>query len=198
MADPTFFPEEEAPDLRHIRSEILKYRTTAYMNDRERAAFLGLPEGCRMRENAKILHPEKFTCGKNVWIGEGAILDAQGGLEIGDNSQIGLSVMIWSHSTHRQALAGETGQSKEHIRYIPTKIGSNTFIGGPSVIGPGVTVGDGVIISPLSFVERDLPDGSVYSNRLVANETEKEIRDLKSALDELRAEVANLQGSRDA
>ena len=194
MVEPTYFPEGEPPDLQHIRSEILKYRTTAYMNDRERAAFLGLPAGCRMRENAKILHPEKFTCGKNVWIGEGAILDAQGGLEIGDNSQIGLSVMIWSHSTHRQAMVGETGRSKDQIRYLPTKIGSNTFIGGPSVIGPGVTVGDGVIISPLSFVERDLPDGSVFSNRQVADETQKEIHELRSALDELRAEVADLRG----
>ena len=92
--DPRYFPEQEPEDLEHIRSEILRYRSTFLMNDRERAHFLGLPEGCRIRENAKILHPDLFKCGTDVWIGEGAILDAQGGLEVGDNTQIGLSVMV--------------------------------------------------------------------------------------------------------
>ena len=188
-----FFPEQESEDLEHIRSEILRYRSTFLMNDRERARFLGLPAGCRIRENAKILNPDRFTCGTDVWIGEGAILDAQGGLEIGDNTQIGLSVMVWSHTTHLQALAGETGKNKDLIAYTPTRIGSNTFIGGPSVIGPGVTIGDGVIISPLSFVERDLPDGAVYSNNRFRRHTERDIEALQEEMQELRAEVARLQ-----
>lgn len=188
-----YFPEQEKEDLQHIRSEILRYRTTELMNDRERARFLGLPDGCRIRENAKILRPENFTCGTNVWIGEGAVLDAQGGLEIGDNTQIGLSVMVWSHTTHLQALAGETGRRKESIKYTSTKIGSNSFIGGPSVIGPGVTIGDGVIVSPLSFVERDLPDGAVYSNNRFRRTTERDLETLVSELTELRAEVAALR-----
>ena len=81
-----YFSEDESADLAHIRSEILRYRSTALMNDRERAEFLGLPDGCRIRENPNILNPDKFVCGTNVWIGEGAILDAHGGLEIGDNT----------------------------------------------------------------------------------------------------------------
>jgi acetyltransferase-like isoleucine patch superfamily enzyme len=189
-----YFPEQESEDLEHIRSEILRYRSTSLMNDRERARFLGLPAGCRIRENAKILNPDRFTCGTDVWIGEGAILDAQGGLEIGDNTQIGLSVMIWSHTTHLQALVGETGKSKDKIAYTPTKVGSNTFIGGPSVIGPGVTIGNGVIISPLSFVERDLPDGAVYSNNRLRRHAERDLANLQLEVDELRSEVARLRG----
>ncbi len=180
-----YFPEDEPDDLAHIRSEILRYRATSLMNDRERAQFLGLPEGCRMRENAKILRPERFVCGTHVWIGEGAVLDAQGGLEIGDNTQIGLSVMVWSHTTHKQALAGETAQDKRLIDYKPTRIGSNCFIGGPSVIGPGVTIGDGVIVSPLSFVETDLPDGSVYSGRRIRGESDMRIEALERQVAEL-------------
>jgi acetyltransferase-like isoleucine patch superfamily enzyme len=180
-----YFPEQEGAELSHIRSQILTYRSTALMNDRERAAFLGLPEGCRIRENAKILNPERFVCGTNVWIGEGAVLDAQGGLEIGDNTQIGLSVMIWSHTTHSQALAGETGRDKSKIVYKPTKIGSNTFIGGPSVVGPGVTIGTGVIVSPLSFVERDLDDGAVYSNNKLMKGLLDRVAHLETAVQRL-------------
>jgi len=185
-----YFPEDEPDDLAHIRSEILRYRATSLMNDRERAQFLGLPEGCRMRENAKILRLERFVCGTHVWIGEGAVLDAQGGLEIGDNTQIGLSVMVWSHTTHKQALAGETAQDKRLIDYKPTRIGANCFIGGPSVIGPGVTIGDGVIVSPLSFVETDLPDGSVYSGRQIRGESDMRIEALERQVAELARRVA--------
>jgi acetyltransferase-like isoleucine patch superfamily enzyme len=189
-----YFPEFEEEDLAHIRSEILRYRTTFLMNDRERARFLGLPEGCRIRENAKILRPDRFTCGTHVWIGEGAVLDAQGGLEIGDNTQIGLNVMVWSHTTHEQAIAGETGQSKDRITYTPTRIGSNTFIAGPSVIGPGVTIGDRVIVSPMSFVDRDLPDGAVYSNNRRRRESDRRIEVLEAEVAELRALLEQVRG----
>jgi acetyltransferase-like isoleucine patch superfamily enzyme len=181
-----FFAEDEAPDLRHIRSEILRYRTTDLMNDRERAAFFGLPQGCRMREGAKIIHPEKFTCGTHVWIGENAILDAQGGLSVGDNSVIASHVMVWTHTTHRQAVAGQTSQDKSLIRYEPTSIGANTFIGGPSVIGLGVTIGDGVIVSPMSFVEEDLADGTVYSNNRRRDDLEQRVAALEAEIAALR------------
>lgn len=187
-----YFPEDESA-LARIRSEILRYRSTVLMNDRERAEFLGLPEGCRIRENAKILSPENFACGTNVWIGEGAILDAQGGLEIGDNTQIGLSVFIWSHSTHMQAIAGETAQDNRLIEYKPTRIGSNCFIAGPSVIAPGVTIGDRAIISPLSFVEEDVPPRGIVSNRAVRRADEKRLASLESEIEQLRERLSQIE-----
>src|SRR5215470_115724 len=83
-----------------LRSQILERFTAELMTDVERARLFGLPEGCRMRERTKILAPEKLRCGKHLWIGEGAVLDAQGGLEIGDHTQISGGVMIWTHSSH--------------------------------------------------------------------------------------------------
>ena len=62
-----------------LRKQILTYSMSSVMTDDERAKLLGLPKGCRIRENAKILCPENFRCGEYVWIGEGAILDASGG-----------------------------------------------------------------------------------------------------------------------
>jgi len=156
MFDPNVDPQ--------LREQILTYHLADLLTDVERARLLGLPAGCRIRERAKILCPEKLSLGKNVWIGEGAVLDAQGGLSIGDNTQIGLNVLVWSHTSHEQAIRGDTGSpNKEGIRYKETKIGKNCFIAGPSVIGPGVAIGDGVIVGPLTFVDRDVPDGGVVS-----------------------------------
>jgi len=109
-----------------------------------------------------------------------------GGLEIGDYTQVGLYVMLWSHSTHKQALASETGISKEKIEYKETKIGKHCFIAGHSVISAGVTIGDGVIVAPMSFVDRDLPDGTVFSNNRRMRDLEKEVRLLKKEVEKLK------------
>ena len=171
-----------------LRNQILAYSMTDVLTDRERARFLGLPDGCRMRERAKILAQDKLTIGRHVWIGEGAVLDAQGGLTIGDYTQIGLNVMIWSHSSHKQALASHTGTSPEGIEYKPTKIGSSAFIAGPSVIAPGVTIGDRVVVSPLSFVDRDLPDDAVFS-------PSRDLRELRATVSRLEEMLGELLGS---
>jgi len=189
--------DETTPEA--LRNQILADHMTAVLTDRERARFLGLPEGCRIRERAKILAPEKLTLGRNVWIGEGAVLDAQGGLTIGEYTQIGLNVLIWSHTSHiearfggrKQGMTPDGATGRGGIQYQPTKIGSHVFIAGPSVIAPGVTIGDRVIISPLSFVDRDLPDHAVFS-------PSRDLRLLEDKVMHMEATVAMLlaQGQR--
>jgi acetyltransferase-like isoleucine patch superfamily enzyme len=171
----------------YIRSQINLYNSTANMTDRERAMALGLPEGCRIREGAKILCPENFSCGRNVWIGEGAILDAQGGLSIGDFTQVGSGVMVWSHTSVLQALAGETCTSGALIRYKPTSIGSRCWIGGPSVIYPGVKIGDGVAVMPLSVVDKDIPSGKLVTDN-------QNLKQCRNRMDELEARLRELEG----
>jgi acetyltransferase-like isoleucine patch superfamily enzyme len=166
------FDPETNQKLRH---QILTYFMTSIMTDTERAKVLGLPEGCRVREGAKILNIENFTCGEHVWVGEGAILDAQGGLSVGSHTQIGLNVMVWSHTSHWQALQGQTGTGRKNISYKPTKIGERCFIGGPSVIMPGVTIGNKVLVAPMSVVEHDLADGTISTgtNRIISQLEER-------------------------
>lgn len=146
-----------------IREQILKYQASFCMSDVERAQFLGLPAGCRIRENAKIISQERLVIGENCWIGEGAVLDASGGLSVGSNTSIGLGVYLWTHDSHKLNVRGmNTSQSKDLIRRRPTSIGKNCFIGGPSVVMPGVSVGDGCVIGPMSVVYEDLAPGTVY------------------------------------
>ena len=88
-----YFDPGEAEELVAIRSEILRYRSTALMNDRERAEFLGLPEGCRMRENAKILNPQSFVCGTYVWIvDEAANTVSQRSVTTGELDRSGIQI----------------------------------------------------------------------------------------------------------
>jgi len=176
-----FDPETQS----QLRNEIMSRCTAELMTDRERAAFYGLPHGCRVRERVKILAFEKLKCGQNVYFGEGALIDAQGGITIGDNCQIGINAVLATHTSHLQALAGETGISRDKIIYKPIRIGRNCFIAGPSVIGPGVTIGDGVVIAPMSYVDHDVPDHSYVNPHIELRKMRRDIAAIKKTLERL-------------
>ncbi len=181
-----------------LRNQILTYHISNVLTDRERAKLLGLPEGCRIRENAKIISPENLKCGKNVWIGEGAILDASGGLEIGDNTQIGTYALIWTHTSRYQAISGETNISKDKIIRKPTKIGKNCFIGGPSVIYPGVTIGDCVTVLPMSVVNKDVSTNSTVGGSPIGKlkDLERRVEGLERMVEELEKKIERLNGQK--
>lgn len=146
---------------RRLRKELLTRLLAQVMTDDERAALYSLPAGCRVRENAKILSPEEFKCGENVWVGEGAIIDASGGLEVGQHTTIGSGCYVWSHSSVLSSLMMDNSSGNSYILRRKTKIGSGTFIGGPSVVYPGVTIGSRCVVLPMSVVTDDVPDGTM-------------------------------------
>lgn len=146
-----------------LRKSILERFVGLTMTDDERAALMGLPTGCRIRENAKIISPENLICGENVWIGEGAILDASGGLEIGSHTSIGLSVFVWTHSSYLTNLTMQNFSGSPLIERKSTKIGSGCFLAGPTTILHGVTIGDKCIILPMSVVNKDIPSYSMVA-----------------------------------
>jgi len=166
----------------NLRKQILMYHISSVMTDDERAHLLGLPIGCRVRENAKIISPEKFKCGKYVWIGEGAILDASGGLEIGDHTSIGLYVLVWSHSSYLTNVTLNNISGSPLIERKPTKIGKGCFIAGHSVIYPGVTIGNKVVVLPMSAVTEDIP-----GNCVVGGVPARKVKDLEE--EEIQREV---------
>lgn len=154
MTDDLFSKDERASSLRPY---VLRQAMGQYLTDDERARLWGLGEGCRMRENAKIISPENFECGQYVWIGEGAILDASGGLKVGDHTSIGLYVMVWSHTSFLANLMGDNAPGSKYITRERTQIGGRCFIAGQSVIYAGVSVGEGSMVLPMSVVTKDVP-----------------------------------------
>lgn len=146
---------------RRLRPDILHRLLCLVMSDDERARDLGLPEGCRVRESAKIISPSRLVCGQHVWIGENAIVDASGGMEIGEHTTIGTGALVWSHTSVLSSLLGQNQPGNRWIRRAYTRIGKHSFVGGPSVINPGVTIGERCVILPMSVVTADVPDGTM-------------------------------------
>ena len=89
--------------------------------------------------------------GVNVKISRRAVLDYSRnprGIHIGDNSMITGNVIMLAH---------------DHVRGITTDtyIGNHVFVGGGSIVMPGVRIGNHVIVGAGSVVTKDVPDNSV-------------------------------------
>ncbi len=155
-----FFDDERS---NRLRPGILTDLVGQYMNDQERARLYGLPETTRIRERAKVISPDRLTLGDHCWIGEGAVLDASGGMEIGEHTSIGLNCLIFTHSSWLSNMMLENHSGSDLIERKPVRIGKGCFIGGNSVIMPGVTIGDFATVQPLSVVAKDVPERSLVA-----------------------------------
>jgi acetyltransferase-like isoleucine patch superfamily enzyme len=70
-------------------------------------------------------------------------------ISIGSNSIIGYNTTILAH----EYLIDE-------YRLGDVKIGSGVMVGANSTILPGVTIGDGAVVSAATLVNRDVPPGA--------------------------------------
>ena len=70
-------------------------------------------------------------------------------IEVGDNSIIGYNTTILAH----EYLIDE-------YRLGDVKIGNHVLIGANSTILPGVTIGDGVVVSAATLVHKNVPAGA--------------------------------------
>lgn len=106
-----------------------------------------------------------FKCdyGKNIYIGENfyanfdcIILDVCD-VTIGDNCLFAPRVCIYT-ATH-PVNPDERMSMLEYGK--PITIGNNVWIGGNSVVNPGVNIGNNVVIASGSVVVKDIPDNAV-------------------------------------
>ncbi|WP_236790135.1 DapH/DapD/GlmU-related protein [Amycolatopsis sp. GM8] len=150
-----FFDDERS---NRLRPQILTDLVGQYLNDAERARFLGLPASTRIRDRAKIISPEHLRLGEHCWIGEDAVLDASGGLMIGEHTSIGVGALVFTHSSWLANMMLENHSGSDLIERTPVSIGKGCFIGGHVVVMPGVTIGDFVTVQPNSVVAKDVPE----------------------------------------
>jgi acetyltransferase-like isoleucine patch superfamily enzyme len=119
-------------------------------------------EKTRISDTVYFYHPEAIRIDDNVFIWHYTILDGTGGLEIGEGTQIGAWVGIFTHSSHiairLYGMHYQNVPESEKIGYpiAPVKIGKYVFVGAGSKILPGVSLGNGALISAGSIVNRDV------------------------------------------
>lgn len=107
-----------------------------------------IKEGKPTKWNWIVQGVKNFELGRGTDIGAFTYINAENGVAIEDNVQIGGGVKIYSVST----IGGKKGK---------VVLKKNCKIGANSVIMPGVTIGENSIVGALSFVNKDVPDNVV-------------------------------------
>jgi len=107
-----------------------------------------IEEGKLTKYNWLVRHIEGFVLGKNTDIGAFSYIQAEKGVVIEDEVQIGSHCSIYSISTIDEK------EGKVVLK-------KNCKIGSHSIIMPGVTIGENSVIGAFSFVNKDIPPNVV-------------------------------------
>lgn len=130
-------------------------------------------------EIVNIIPPFHCDYGSNIEIGENffanynfIVLDVAKVI-IGDNAQIAPNVAIYTagHPLHPEM------RNTGYEYGVSVTIGDNVWIGGNTVILPGVNIGDNVVIGAGSIVGKDIPDNMIAVGnplRLIREITEED------------------------
>lgn len=118
---------------------------------------------CRFGGNL-VLRTHKggqILLGNDVEIGDYVIVQANSAVEVGEGAYIGPYAVLRDTNHHFQG-------SEMHWRLMPhitepIRIGKGCYIGSGSYVMPGVTIGDGAVIAPMSVVHRDVPALEVWA-----------------------------------
>lgn len=159
--------DPELLELYHrARKLILDYNTCNSRDLERRSELLSQLLG-KLEKGVWIETPFFCDYGVNIEIGENTFVNTNcmflddNKITIGKNGLIAPYVQIYT-ATHPLKASDRIYQDGDSTRYHtstkPVNIGDNVWIGGNSVIFPGVTIGNNVTIGVGSVVTKDIPD----------------------------------------
>lgn len=97
--------------------------------------------------------------GNGVFIGPGTVMYGHGGITIGDRTLIAMKTSILS-SEHTVPSRSKYIRDMPDKR-MPTRIGTDVWLGAGVVVLGGVSIGDGCVVGAGAVVTKDLPDYSI-------------------------------------
>lgn len=129
---------------------LLQHLNTSCLNKKQIHQLLSEIFGYPVNESNKILLPFYSDYGRNIKLGNNTFISCnvtmadRGGIQIGNNVEIG---------------PGTTLLTVDGERVGPIKIESNVQIGGNVMILPNVHIGANVTIGAGSIITHDIPEG---------------------------------------
>lgn len=167
--------DEELLNMYHVSKKLLAEFDNTPSTDGKRKfeilteLFGGIGEG--------VWIEKAFFCdyGKNIFIGKGTFISYNcvfiddNYMKIGENALIGPAVQIYT-ATHpvavKERIITKPDGSTAYTTFTkPVNIGNNVWVGGGTVICPGVSIGNNSVIGAGSVVTKDVPSGCIaYGN----------------------------------
>ena len=115
------------------------------------AGFCWISQGCTLSNSYGLSIGRNFVTNRNL------LLDAIGGIEIGDDASIGPNCVLLAHE-HTMLTKGGGYAEAQAYRRKPIRIGAGAWIGANSFIKAGVTIGANAVVGACSNVIADVPD----------------------------------------
>ncbi len=122
----------------------------------ERANSLGFGAQASIYDSSFVFGDVEV--GENTWIGPFTIIDGSGGLKIGKGCTISAGVHIYSHDN----LARTILDGRAEIDKSAVEIGNNSYIAPNCIISKGVKVGSQCVLAANSFLNKDMPDRTIF------------------------------------
>lgn len=124
----------------------------------------------RVSPSTLIEHAERLQLADHVFIGHYNVIEASGGIRIGEGVQITNFCSLTTHSSQQaQRLLGRAFVSwtgdKPGLKRAPIDIGPYCFIGPHSLIEAGAVLGRGVLVCAYSQVRGTVPDFAIVAGQ---------------------------------
>lgn len=116
---------------------------------RRLAGFCWISQGCTISNSYALSIGKNFATNRNV------LIDAIGGIEIGDSSGIGPNCVLLSHE--HSMLTRDNYAGKQTYKRRPITIGSGVWISSNCFVKAGVIIGDFAVVGACSNVMGDVP-----------------------------------------
>ena len=126
-------------------------------------------QGVRIKPGVRVKFPWRLIVGDYVWIGENAWIDNLATVTIESHACISQGVYLctgnhdWNHPDFKLIPA-------------PIHIQQSSWIGAKSVIGPGVTVGRGAVLTLSGVTGRSLEAMTIYTGNPAQAVKERKLR----------------------
>ncbi|WP_181437912.1 DapH/DapD/GlmU-related protein [Curtobacterium sp. MCLR17_034] len=103
----------------------------------------------------QIRSARRLTIGARTSVGDGAILDARGGLTLGSDVNLSTQVHIWT---------AQHAWDSPDFAYVsaPVNIGDHAWLSTRVTVLPGVSIGEGAVVAAGSVVTKDLAPYGLY------------------------------------
>ena len=109
-----------------------------------------------MRPSAKVKHPWLLTLGDYATLSDGVVVYNLGPVSIGDHSVLSQDVYV---------CAGTHDYTRPDLPLLRPSItvGRGVWVCAAAFLGPGITVGDNVIVGARAVVMKDVPEGVIVA-----------------------------------
>mgnify|MGYP005845395281 CR=1 FL=1 len=116
-------------------------------------------------EFVSIKYPERMKIGENSFIGRGSMVQASGGVEIGQDVIIGPFVKIWC-SDHVFKKIDKPINLQGHT-FGKVTVDDDVWMGTGVIVLKGVRIGKGAVVAAGSVITKDVPGYAIVAGNPV-------------------------------